>query len=76
MFKIFAAICFINIGEINQTLCFKSEVPVGFKDFRECNIAVDRIVDYMHADLQEREISIVFKCQNLMEQTYATTNTK
>tara|TARA_R100001440_G_C2509922_1_gene117745 strand:+ start:476 stop:706 length:231 start_codon:yes stop_codon:yes gene_type:complete len=76
MFKIFAAICFINIGEFDQTLCFRSEVPTTFQDFTECNFAVDNIVSYMHEDLQEREVSIVFKCQTLMEQTYATTNTE
>ena len=76
MFKIFAAICFINMGDMNNTLCFRSEVPTTFKDFTQCNLAVDDIVNYMHEDLQEREVSIVFKCQNLMEQTYATTDTK
>ena len=76
MFKIFAAICFVNIGAMDQTLCFKSQVPVQFKDFSECNLAVDRIGNYMHEDLQERKVSIVFRCHNALEQTYATTISK
>ena len=64
MFKIFAVICFLNIGALDQTLCFKSNVPISFKDFNECNYALDNIADYMDYDLKERKTTIVFKCSS------------
>jgi hypothetical protein len=62
MFKIFAMICMLNVGELDQTLCFKSEVPLNFNDPKECNLAKKRIVDYLHADMVERKLTVVFQC--------------
>ena len=62
MFKIFATICFLSIGNSDQTLCFKSEVPLNYQDIRSCTLDRDRIVEYMHEDLVERQVSILFTC--------------
>ena len=71
MFKIFAVICFLNIGALDQTLCFKSEVPVIFNDSIECNYALDNIVDYMDYDLKERKTTIAFRCSSNWSNTNA-----
>jgi hypothetical protein len=71
MFKIFAVICFLNIGTLDQTLCFKSNVPVLFNDSKECNYALDNIADYMDYDLKERKTTIVFKCSSDWSNTNA-----
>ena len=62
MFKITAMICFLAIGSNEVDLCFKSEVPLSFKNENICKMEMDSIIDYMDADLTEREISILFKC--------------
>ena len=62
MFKIFATICFLSIGHSDQTLCFKSEVPLNFNDAKSCTLDRDRIVEYLHEDLVERQVSILFTC--------------
>ncbi len=64
MFKIFATICFLSIGSNQTTLCFKSEVPLQYEDIKTCNLDRDRIVEYMHNDLVERSVTILFKCNN------------
>ena len=64
MFKIFAMICMLNIGDTNQTLCFKSEVPLNFNDNLECNLAKNNLADYLDADLKERKLTVIFKCGN------------
>ena len=71
MFKIFASICFLSIGATEQTLCFKSEVPLRFDDEINCRIARDTIVDFMHEDLVERNTTILFECKETV-QTYET----
>ena len=67
MFKIFATICFLSIGKNQTTLCFKSEVPIDFKNNIECLVARDDIVNYMHEDLIERQTSILFECRETIE---------
>ncbi len=67
MFKIFATICFLSIGTNQTTLCFKSEVPIYFKNNIECLEARDDIVNYMHEDLIERQTSILFECRETIE---------
>ena len=62
MFKISAMICFLAIGSNEMDLCFKSEVPLSFKNENICKMEMDSIIDYMDADLTEREITILFKC--------------
>ena len=62
MFKIFAMICMLNVGELDQTLCFKGEVPLHFKDNLECNLAKNNLADYLDADLKERKLTVVFRC--------------
>ena len=64
MFKIFATICFLSIGSSDQTLCFKSEVPLNYQDIKSCTLDRDRIVEYLHEDLVERQVSILFTCDN------------
>ena len=64
MFKIFAMICMLNVGELDQTLCFKSEVPLNFNDNVECNLAKNNLADYLHADMVERKLTVIFKCGN------------
>ena len=64
MFKIFAVICFLNIGALDQTLCFKSEVPLTYDDFKSCSFDRDKIIDYMHNDLVERQVAILFTCDH------------
>ena len=55
-------ICFLAIGSNEVDLCFKSEVPLSFKNKDICKMEMDSIIDYMDTDLTEREISILFKC--------------
>lgn len=69
MFKIFAMICMLNVGELDQTLCFKGEVPLIFNDPSECSLAKERLVDYLHADMVERKLTVIFKCNSSMENT-------
>ena len=67
MFKIFATICFLSIGASETTLCFKSEVPMNFKNDVECLLARDNVVNYMHEDLVERNTTILFECRKEIE---------
>tara|TARA_Y100001938_G_C7716648_1_gene248035 strand:- start:209 stop:424 length:216 start_codon:yes stop_codon:yes gene_type:complete len=67
MFKIFATICFLSIGASETTLCFKSEVPMNFKNDVECLLARDNVVNYMHDDLVERNTTILFECRKEIE---------
>ena len=62
MFKIFAMICMLNVGELDQTLCFKSEVPLNFNNNLECNLAKNNLADYLDADLKERKLTVIFRC--------------
>ena len=65
MFKISAMICFLAIGSNEMDLCFKSEVPLKFKTEDICKMEMDSIIDYMDADLTERNTTILFKCEEL-----------
>ena len=51
MFKIYAMICFLTIGPTDQTLCFNS-------------LDKKRLIDYLHEDLVDREVTIIFKCSS------------
>lgn len=62
MFKIYAMICMLNVGALDQTLCFKSEVPLQFNDNLQCNMSKNQIADYLDADLKERKLTVIFKC--------------
>jgi hypothetical protein len=62
MFKIFAMICMLNVGELDQTLCFKSEVPLNFNNNVECNLAKNNLADYLDSDLKERRLTVIFRC--------------
>ena len=64
MFKIYAMICMLNVGALDQTLCFKSEVPLQFNDNLQCNISKNQLADYLDADLRERKLTVIFKCGN------------
>ena len=55
-------ICFLAIGPNEMDLCFKSEVPLSFKNENICKMEMDSIIDYMDADLTERQTTILFKC--------------
>lgn len=69
MFKIFAMICMLNVGALDQTLCFKSEVPLIFNNSSECSLARDKLIDYIHADMVERKLTVIFKCNTDIENT-------
>lgn len=56
-------ICFLSIGAADQTLCFKSEVPLEYKNIQHCSLDKDKIIEYMHSDLVERKVTILFKCE-------------
>ena len=62
MFKIYAMICFLSVGMGDQTLCFKSEVPLHYENLENCSLDKERIIDYMHNDLVDRSVTILFKC--------------
>lgn len=62
MFKIFAMICMLNVGELDQTLCFKSEVPLIFNNPSECSLAKNNLANYLDADLKERRLTVIFQC--------------
>lgn len=64
MFKIYAMICFLTMGPTDQTLCFKSEVPLQYKNLKNCSLDKERIINYMHEDLVDRQVTIIFKCSN------------
>ena len=57
-------ICFLSVGEIKQDLCFKSEIPLEFDNLPSCKFNLDRVADYMHSDLLERNTTILFHCVN------------
>ena len=63
MFKILAVICFMQVGELKQELCFHSEVPLKFKTIEECSVAMNNLADYMDTDLVARSSSIAFFCR-------------
>ena len=67
VFKIFAVLCLMNIGEASQNLCFKTQVPLDFKNGTDCQIALDNFVNYLDADLKEREITLIMKCNEDLE---------
>ena len=67
MFKIYAMICFLTVGVGEQTLCFKSEVPLYYENIKNCSLDKERIIDYMHEDLVKRNITILFKCNETDE---------
>ena len=67
MFKIFAVLCFINIGSLEQTLCFKTQVPLDFKNNTDCQIALDNFVKYLDEDLKKRQTTLIMKCNPDME---------
>ena len=64
MFKIYAMICFLTIGPTDGTLCFNSEVPIKYKDLKNCSLDKKRLIDYLHEDLVDREVTIIFKCSS------------
>jgi len=67
MFKIYAMICFLSVGISDQTLCFKSEVPLHYENIKNCSLDKDRIINYLHDDLVERNVTILFKCSETDE---------
>ena len=62
MFKIFAVICFMGAGSLEQDLCFKSEVPLQFNSNKECQVSLDGLVNYLDEDLKERNVSLILTC--------------
>jgi hypothetical protein len=55
-------IFFLSVGISDQTLCFKSEVPLHYENLENCSLNKERIIDYMHEDLVDRSVTILFKC--------------
>ena len=62
MFKIFAVICFMGAGSLEQDLCFKSEVPLKFNTNTECQVSLDGLANYLDEDLKERNVSLMLTC--------------
>ena len=62
MYIISAVICFIAIGIQETDLCFKSQVPVVYQTKEECVLNMNKVADYMTADLTERNSAIYFRC--------------
>ena len=54
----------LTIGPTDQTLCFNSEVPIKYKDLKNCSLDKKRLIDYLHEDLVDREVTIIFKCSS------------
>ena len=63
MFKIFCVICFTQMGSLQNTLCFPSDIPLEFDTLDQCKLEKDRIIAYMHKDLVDRKTSIHFLCK-------------
>ena len=61
MFKIFATICFLSIGVNDTTLCFKSEVPIDFKNNIECLVARDDIVNFLDPEQMYKLIGFMIE---------------
>ena len=67
MFKIFAVLCLMNIGHLEQNLCFKTQVPLDFKNNTDCQIALDNFVKYLDTDLKKRQTTLIMKCKEDLE---------
>jgi len=67
-FKIFAVLCLMNIGEASQNLCFKSQVPLDFKNKIDCQVAMNNLADYLNNDLIERQTTLAMICQQDLKQ--------
>ena len=63
VFKIFAVLCLVNVGDLNQNLCFKTQVPLDFKNRIDCQMNLNKLVDYLDADLKERQITLIMGCK-------------
>ena len=63
MFKLLAVICFMQVGELKQDLCFQSSVPLEFKNKVECTTVMNNLANYMDKDLVKRQASIVLYCK-------------
>ena len=62
MFKIFCVVCFTQMGTLQNTICFPSSIPIEFDTIEQCNLEKDRIANYMHKDLVERNASVYLQC--------------
>tara|TARA_X000001388_G_C2213723_1_gene116230 strand:+ start:422 stop:634 length:213 start_codon:yes stop_codon:yes gene_type:complete len=62
MFTIKAMICFVGMGIMEQTLCFKSEVPIEYDKLPVCVLEMNRLAEYMSPDLEDRNVAIVLNC--------------
>ena len=67
VFKIFAVLCLMNVGNTSNNLCFKSEVPLNFKNKLDCQIALDNLINYLDKDLKERQTSLAMICKQNTE---------
>tara|TARA_Y100001938_G_C7766165_1_gene270974 strand:+ start:118 stop:336 length:219 start_codon:yes stop_codon:yes gene_type:complete len=61
-FKIFAVLCLMNVGNLEQNLCFKSEVPLNFKNNLDCQISMNKLADYLDTDLKQRQMTLAMVC--------------
>ena len=67
MFKIFAVLCLVNVGALEQTLCFKTQVPLDFNNDTECQIALDNLVTYLDEDMKKRQTTLILSCKEDLE---------
>jgi hypothetical protein len=63
VFKIFAVLCLMNVGDLNQNLCFKTQVPLDFKNKIDCQLALDNFINYLDGDLKKRQTSLAMICK-------------
>ena len=62
VFKIFAVLCLMNVGNTSNNLCFKSEAPLNFKNNIDCQISMNKLANYLDTDLKERQMSLAMVC--------------
>ena len=61
-------ICFAQMGSLQKSLCFNSEVPLSFNTIEQCVYERDNLINYMHQDLVDRDVSILFVCKDTSTQ--------
>jgi len=63
MFKLTAVICFLSMGSSDLNLCMKGEMPITYSTYKECFESGKIIIEYMHADLVNRNIALTLQCE-------------
>ena len=56
------------MGSLQNTLCFPSSIPIEYDTLEQCNLEKQKIINYMHQDLKDRQTAIIFTCKETLEQ--------